>query len=211
MQFVPMCSSRESLWGLGIAAPHTLNSIIKERKRMKILSVYAAAIIAAAIATPASAQEIGTYTGTSADGQGLTFEVGTDPNNGDPQLINATIFFSAPCKNNSYVLDTGWGFGLSNDIVKRKVKFVTSDNYFTFTVDLTFATDGQTATGTIESVAPTLYKVGAHPKEALICTSPSQALSLTLQPAGSVTSKPNQQSVRPNVKTQDASADEVND
>ena len=109
------------------------------------------------------------------------------------------------------MLDTGWGFGLSSDIVKGKVRFVTSDNYFTFTVDLTFAPDGQTATGTIESVAPTLYKVGAHPTKALICTSPSQALSLTLQPAGSVTSKPNQQSIRPNVDTQDATADEVDD
>jgi len=177
----------------------------------KLLSIYGAAVIAAALAIPATAQEVGTYSGTSADGQGLSFAVGTDPNNGDPQLINATIFFSAPCKNSTYVLSTGWGFGLSNDIVRGKVKFVTPDNYFTFTVNLTFSADGQSATGTIESVAPTLYKVGAHPTKALICTSPSQALSLTLQPADAVTSKPNQQSIRPNAKTTDDTADEAND
>jgi hypothetical protein len=177
----------------------------------KLLSIYGAAVIAASMAIPAAAQEIGTYSGTSADGQSVSFGVGTDPNNGDPQLINATIFLSAPCKSSTYVLDTGWGIGLSSDIVRGKVRFVSSDNYFTFTVDLTFSADGQTATGTIESVAPTLYKVGAHPTKALICTSPSQTLSVTLQPADAVTSKPNQQSIRPNVVKDDVTADEAND
>jgi hypothetical protein len=34
---------------------------------------------------------------------------------------------------------------------------------------------------------------------------------LTLQPADAVTSKPNQQSIRPNAKTTDDTADEAND
>jgi hypothetical protein len=41
----------------------------------EMCSIYGAAIITAVMAIPASAQEVGTYTGSSADGQSLTFAV----------------------------------------------------------------------------------------------------------------------------------------
>jgi len=43
------------------------------------------------------------------------------------------------------------------------------------------AKDGQSATGTILSISPTLAPVSDKPKTALICTSPKQSLSVTLQ------------------------------
>jgi len=148
-----------------------------------LFSACGGALLAAALATPAAAQEAGVYAGTSADGVGIQFTVGTDSGNGDLALTSAGIGFSAPCKNSTYVLNTGWGFGLTADIVNRKVKYVAIDNYFVFTFSLDFSADGQTATGTIISVSPTLSPVSNKPKKALICTSPKQTLSLTLQPA----------------------------
>jgi hypothetical protein len=137
------------------------------------------ALLAAALATPAAAQTAGTYNGTSADGSGLSFVVGTDSGTGKPAVTNATIFFTAPCKGSSYVLGTGWGFGLTADINKGKVKYTAIDNYFVISFDLVFS--GDTATGTIKSISPTLTPVSAKPKKALICTSPTQSLSVSLQ------------------------------
>jgi hypothetical protein len=146
-----------------------------------IVNVSSAVIVAAALATPAMAQVAGTYGGTSADGNSLTFVVATDPNTGDLAVTSATIFFTAPCKNSSYVLNTGWGFGLNSDIKDGKVKITSNDNYFSFHIGLDFASDGQSATGEIVSTSPTLTPVGPKPTHALICTSPKQDLSLTLQ------------------------------
>jgi hypothetical protein len=168
----------------------TMNSMIK---------LCGAAALVAAIATPAAAQVPGVYSGNSNDGQSISFTVGTDPNNGSPQLISAGISFSAPCKNSKYVFNSAWGFGLSSDITNGAVSFVSDDAYFVFNVSLQFSADSQSATGTIESISPTLYKEGPNPRKALICTSPTQPLSLTLQPADAPRApRVNQQHVRPN-------------
>jgi hypothetical protein len=151
-------------------------------KMKGIINLGGAAIIATALATPAAAQQQGTYTGTSADGQNLTFVVGTDSNTGYPALTSAGISFSAPCKNSSVVLSTSWGFGLTQDIIDRKTgEFSQTDTYFTFDLEIKFSLDGQTATGTIRTYSPTLDPVGSKPTKALFCESPLQALSLTLQ------------------------------
>jgi hypothetical protein len=146
-----------------------------------IVNVCGAAMLAAALATPAAAQVAGTYNGTSADGSGLQFVVGTDSSNGELAVTSATVFFTAPCKKSTYVLNTGWGFGLTADITKGKVTYTVPDNYFVITFSLDFSKDGQSATGTILSVSPTLAPVSDKPKTALICTSPKQSLSVTLQ------------------------------
>jgi hypothetical protein len=147
-----------------------------------LFSACGGALLAAALATPAAAQVAGVYTGTAADGSGITFTVSTDPNNNDLALTSAGIGFSAPCKNSTYVFNNGWGFGLTADIVNRKVTYQAIDNYFVFDFSLTFASDGQTATGTITSYSPTLTALTDKPTKALFCVSPKQTLSLTLQP-----------------------------
>jgi hypothetical protein len=150
-----------------------------------IIIAYGAAIIAAALATPAMSTPPapGTYAGTSADGNNVTFVVGTDTSNGEPAVTSATIFFSAPCTNSTYVLSTGWGFGLVADISKAN-KVVINDvngNYYRFDITLDFDSESQSATGTVLSTSPTLYPVGPRPTHALICTSPKQELTVTLQ------------------------------
>jgi len=175
-----------------------------------MMSLLATAVVAAAAATPAAAQVPGTYAGTTADGQDVSFVVATDPNTGAYALTSASINFVAPCKNQVYTLYTGWGFGLEADIVDRKVLATPSDNYFYFTINLTFAPDGQSAKGTLTSISPSLYSAtsGAKPTTATLCESPKQALALTLQPSSDSSSeaKPNQQQLRRNTKSEAANA-----
>jgi hypothetical protein len=153
-----------------------------------IINVGAAAIIAAMLATPAAAQEAGTYTGTSADGQGLTFVVGQDSGTGNLAITSAGISFSAPCRNSTVVLNQDWGTGLLQDIIHRKTgKFSLTDAYFTFTLQIDFSADGQSATGTIKTFSPTLDPIGSAPTKALFCESPEQTLSLTLQSTDTTT------------------------
>src|SRR5471032_1019850 len=147
-----------------------------------IINACGAAIIAAALATPAMAQVAGTYAGTSTDGNAVKFVVGTDSTTGEFAVTSASIVFSAPCKNSTYVLNTGWGFATLADINRaRSVVIAAHDNFFRFNIALDFASDGQSATGTILSTSPTLFPVGPKPTHALICTSPKQNLTLTLQ------------------------------
>jgi hypothetical protein len=175
-----------------------------------MMSLLATAVVAAATATPAAAQVPGTYAGTTADGESVSFIVSTDPNTGAYALSSASINFAAPCKNQDYTIYTGWGFGLEADIVNRKVLTVQTDNYYYFDINLTFAADGQSAKGTLESISPTLYNAtgATKPNTTLICTSPKQALTLTLQPSSDSSSaaKPNQQQIRRNSKSEAANS-----
>ena len=141
----------------------------------------AAAALLLALAQPAAAQVAGVYTGTAADGSGVTFTVGTDPNTGALAVISVGIGFSAPCKNNTFVLQTGWGYNPNADISNGKVSWNYDFNYLSSAISLNFAGNGQSATGTITSISPTLYTVGPKPKKALFCSSPKQSLTVTLQ------------------------------
>jgi hypothetical protein len=146
------------------------------------LPIAIAALMVAGVG-PAAAQVAGVYSGTSMDGNGITLDVSTDTGTGLLAVTGASIGFSALCSDGS-TLNSGWGYGLTQDILNRKVKNTTAGYYFTITFDVTFSRDGQSATGTISTVSPTLSPVGAKPKKALFCTSASQPLGLTLQADG---------------------------
>jgi hypothetical protein len=64
-------------------------------KMKAIINVGGATIIAAMLATPAAAQEPGTYAGTSADGSPLSFTVTTDIQTGEAEVTSAQISYSA--------------------------------------------------------------------------------------------------------------------
>jgi hypothetical protein len=158
----------------------------------RFFSIAAIAAFTAGLAGTASAQIIGTYTGTTADGNGLTFIVDTDTNTGALALTSASIGFSAPCKGEAFTLNTGWGYGLTSDIVAHKVSVTTNDNYFYFVYSLKFSTDGQTATGTLEAISPTVYPVTGKPTKALFCTSPKQTLTLSYSSSSTTAKVPPQ-------------------
>ncbi len=150
-----------------------------------------AAALAAAVASPAAAQVAGTYSGTSADGNSVSFVVGSDPSNGDLALTSASIGFSALCSDGS-TLNAGIGFGFYPlaDIVNHRTTSRGGGNYNTTDLSLTFSADGQTANGFIYSVSPTLSPVGPAPKKALICKSARQPMGLTLQSGGAKVDPP---------------------
>jgi hypothetical protein len=142
----------------------------------------ALAALAAVAATPATAQLAGTYSGTSADGNSVNFVVSTDPGTGVLAVTSGSNFFSALCAKDGSILNSGWGYGLTQDIVNRQVSAVLANPYFTISFKLRFAANGQSATGSISTISPTLTPVGPAPKKALYCKSPMQALTVTLQP-----------------------------
>jgi hypothetical protein len=150
----------------------------------RLFAVLPAAIAAlvAANATPAAAQLAGTYSGTSLNGDYVSFTVATDTGTGKLAVMSANISFSALCGNGS-TLNTAWGYGMTQDIVKHRVKNITAGPYFTITFNLDFAAGGQSATGQVTSISPTLTPVGPAPKHALFCRSPSQTMSVTYQGA----------------------------
>lgn len=151
---------------------------------MAKLSAPLAAVLVAALATPAAAQVAGTYSGTSADGNGVSFTLATDPNTGNLQITGAGVGFTAPCKKSTYVLNTGWGWNPGTEITGKTVTSVNDGNYFDITFKLKFSADNQSATGTIATVSPALNNAVEPARKALFCASPKQALSVTLQAGG---------------------------
>jgi hypothetical protein len=131
--------------------------------------------------SPAAAQVAGAYAGTTADGNGVSFTVATDPDTGVLAVTGAGVGFSDLCRDGS-TLNEGWGYGLMQDISARKVANITAGPYFTISFNMTFSGNGQTATGRITSYSPSLSPIGPSPTKALWCKSLNQGMTLTLQP-----------------------------
>jgi hypothetical protein len=140
------------------------------------------ALCALAFSTPGSAQQAGTYTGSSADGQSVSFTVALD---GDNQLAvtSASISFEAPCKGGTApTLISGWGFGADAVITNKKATLVAPDPFFYITASLKFV--GSNVTGTITTRAPYLDPGKTPPNKADFCESPLQAYSATFSGTG---------------------------
>lgn len=156
------------------------------RVRVRGVSIALAALGALSFAAPGQAQQVGTYSGTTADGSGLSFTVGTDPNNGAFEFTGAGIGFNAFCKRSNYDWGTGWGFGLSQDIVSGSNNVVVnanSYNYFYINYKLTFV-DANTIQGTVNTVTAAL-EPGDPPTKADFCKAPkNQSFTATFQGAG---------------------------
>ncbi|MGI8839263.1 MAG: hypothetical protein ACR2F8_00500 [Caulobacteraceae bacterium] len=146
-----------------------------------------AAILAAVVSGPAAAQMVGTYSGTSADGNPVSFTVGTDPNTSTLAITGFGVNATANCGDGTVLLfGTGFG-GLNQDIgANRRVSFDNGFAYATINFSLKFSADGQSATGTIVSDSPTLSPIGPRPKKASFCQSASQSLGVTFQGAAKV-------------------------
>ena len=140
------------------------------------------ALCAIALSTPGSAQTAGTYTGTSADGQQVSFVVGLDGGN-NLAVTSASISFAAPCKGGTApTLYSGWGFGTDAVITKGKATMTAPDPFFYIVASLKFS--GSTVTGNISTRAPYLDPGKTPPNIADFCESPVQAYSATLGGTG---------------------------
>ena len=148
---------------------------------MKIIHMLgsAAAILAVAVPMNAWAQQVGTYNGTTADGNSVSFTVGVDPSNGDFEITGATIFFTATCQVTGDMVNTGWGFGMGQDIVGGTAPFQSGDEYFDIYSPANIVFHGtQTVTGHLVS-RTAVFRSGTPPTQAEFCISPSQAFTAT--------------------------------
>jgi len=150
-----------------------------------IINATGAAIIAAALATPAAAftVEPGTYVFEAADGSQQKYTVAIDTN-GDTAVTALSIGFTDPCKvtgtEPAFTLQSGWGFGGDYVIgTNGKVTIVTTGSYFAFDITLTFGKNGTATVGKITSYGVTLYPEVPnfidHPTHSLFCVAPIQA------------------------------------
>ena len=158
------------------------------RKKREVMSKFRyptlafSVLCAMALSTPGSAQQAGTYSGTSADGQPISFTVGLD---GDSVLAvtGASISFEAPCKGGTApTLFSGWGFGTDAVITNKRASLVAPDPFFYITASLRFV--GSNVTGTITTRAPYLDPGKTPPNKADFCESPLQAYSATFSGTG---------------------------
>jgi hypothetical protein len=128
----------------------------------------------------AQAQKIGTYYGTSADGQFLDFTVGTDTNTGSLALLGAGINFAAACTGGNPDLMASWGFGFTQDIAAHKVSMLFGNTDVYVTANLVFAGNGNTVSGNITSRAAAFAPSTGAPVKAEYCISAKQAFTATL-------------------------------
>ena len=134
-------------------------------------------LCAMALSTPGSAQQAGTYSGTSADGQAVSFTVGLDGNN-FLAVTSASVDFAAPCRGGTApTLYSGWGFATDSVINNHKATMTAPDPFFYIVATLKFS--GSTVTGNIVTRAPYLDPGNTPPKLADFCESPLQAFSAT--------------------------------
>ena len=128
----------------------------------------------------AAAQMAGVYSGTSADGNTVSFTVSTDAS-GALAVTSALIFYSAQCNFGGPVLNEGEGFGFDAPISGGRASTVFSTPGFYTNLTFAFYPNGQSATGTVTTVAPDLEPYTNRPTKSYTCTSPRQDMMLTYQ------------------------------
>jgi hypothetical protein len=140
---------------------------------MRTRTILLATIGIAAWASVCQAQQVGTYSGTTADGNTLSFTIGIDANTGAYEFTGAGLGMTSYCKHSNYYFNTGWGFGLGQDIVSGNNNVVVNANqynYFYINYNLTFP-DNNTIQGTVNSDVAA-FEPGDPPRKADFCKAP---------------------------------------
>ena len=151
--------------------------------RAKLLGIVASAALASTLplAQATAAQQAGTYSGHTADGNAISFDVGTNPQ-GQPVLLDVAIKFTALCPQAGSSITQSWKFFFSNGlpIVHGHVKHVENNPqlYLLNAINI----HGGKASGTTEAKLPML-EPGKSPGGAQLCYSASQAFEAAYQEA----------------------------
>ena len=144
-------------------------------------ALFGALAACAASSSPALAQKVGTYSGTTTDGQGVSFTVTQDANATTLSITSAQIFFNATCRNSTETLNEGEGYGLSTPIVNHQAPIAATFTDFNFVGTVYFV--GTTMHGNVTSRAAKLSTANTPPTQSLFCMSPSKTFTGTLQTA----------------------------
>ena len=127
-------------------------------------------------ATPAMAQQVGTYVGQMADGNPISFYVqrdtSTDPFTVNLQVTNFFINAMDICKPGSFGLSFNEGFGIPGPgFSGRRGSYGFSDNSTYVSATMVFS--GNTVSGTVFNEGATLVPPttsGAVPRKAALCS-----------------------------------------
>ena len=140
----------------------------------------AAAILLVALPTIASAQQVGTYNGTTADGNQVSFVVSFDTVNNVDEITAATIGFAATCQATGDIAHQTWGFGVGEDIIGGKAQFQAGGDYFNIYAPSGVAfNNAGTMYGHLVSRTAVFKSDGPPATGAQYCISPSQAFTAT--------------------------------
>jgi len=159
--------------------------MVSSLSRFRRFGLFLSALCAVGIAFPAAAQEAGTYSGLTADGNPISFSLGSDPNTGKLELTSLNVTFKAQCPATGTSITKGYYIGLATgtDVRKGKVSYVYSADpqvYISTAIDFPNKT---TATGSTGSRIALLIP-GTPPSKAQLCVSQRQAFQATFQTAG---------------------------
>jgi hypothetical protein len=146
----------------------------------KLICPCALALFLAGFAGTASAQKVGTYSGTADDGTFISFTV--DKDGATFRFTNGDVNFQAECANPSRVANEGWGFFLGQDIVAGVNDFHSGNDYYDTRGSMHFVND-KTIKGTVTSYTAVFVPGDDPPKKAQFCKSAKQGFTLKFQAA----------------------------
>ncbi len=151
----------------------------------------AAAILLVALPTIASAQQVGTYNGTTADGNQVSFVVTFDTFNNVDEITGATIGFAAACAATGTITNQTWGFGVGEDIIGGRASFAADGDYFDIYAPSGVAfNNAGTMYGHLISRTAIFKSQGPPATGAQYCISPSQPFTATFSGPGHVPALP---------------------
>lgn len=147
-------------------------------------ALVSATALAAVAAMPlaARAQQAGVYSGTTADGNTITFTIGTDSNTGALQVTALGFGLTDTCNPGGFTYSTGWGLGGDGTDLTGSTGTYNYTGYGYLYVSATLKFTGNTLTGTILNATPTLIQpttAGSEPKKAAYCSGKKQKFIAT--------------------------------
>src|SRR6476646_5413161 len=142
-----------------------------------------ASILCLVPAAQASAQQTGSYSGRTADGNPISFDVASDAQ-GQMVLTHVAIQFTAACAQSGTSVTQSWQFFFSSGlpIVHGHAKHVENNPQLYLLNGITF--HGAHATGTTEARLP-IRILGKPPAAVQLCASAKQAFEAGFQTADS--------------------------
>ena len=134
-------------------------------------------------ATQAAAEQTGSYSGRTADGNPISVDVATDAQ-GQPVLTHVSIQFTAACAQSGTSIAQSWQFFFSGGlpIVHGHVKHIENNPQLFLLNSISFHSGR--ATGTTEALLPVLVP-GKSPSSVQLCASGKQAFEAGFQSADS--------------------------
>lgn len=132
------------------------------------------------LASAASAQALGNYSGTQANGAGISMTVTTDSATGKPEITSFGVSITANCKPSGSI-NTGWGIGPNVDFSSTgTAKFVFGNGYPYLYLNVALSVDANNnVTGTITEATPSFASYTTKPSRAIFCSVPKQSFTMS--------------------------------